>query len=255
MDKILAVMKRLRGARGCPWDRKQTLRSLKRCVLEEAHEVIEAIDSNRRERMREEIGDMLCVISLLLAIGEEKRLFDKKALIRSAVRKMIARHPHVFGNEKARTAEDALNVFQKMKEKERRKKNESLFGDLGATLPALMAADKIQRKAARIGFDWPDASGVFGKLDEEMRELKGACCGKNKKRIREEMGDFLFTAVNLARKLGIEPETVLLEANSKFIRRFGYVEKEARRQGLLQSKEPVSLAKLDRFWNRAKQLR
>ena len=125
MERVLNIMKRLRSRRGCPWDRKQTLRSLKRCVLEEAHEVIDAIDSEKADRIEEEIGDMLCVVSLLIAIGEEKGLFHKKRLIHRTVRKMIARHPHVFGREKAKTGEDALQFFQKIKEKERMEKKES----------------------------------------------------------------------------------------------------------------------------------
>lgn len=254
MNRVLHIMKRLRGKKGCPWDRKQTLRSLKRCVLEEAHEVIDAIDSGQKERMQEEIGDMLCVVSLLITVGEDQGLLDKKKLVNGAVRKMVARHPHVFGKEKARTAGDALKFFQKVKEQERRQKKESLFGDLGNSLPALMAAEKIQRKAARVGFDWPDAKGVMGKLEEEIREIRQALSRRLKNKIREEMGDFLFSAVNLARKLGVEPETALLEANAKFIRRFGKLETLIQKEGSFLLDRRIPLKKLDFLWNQVKKM-
>lgn len=252
MNKVLKIMKRLRGKGGCPWDRKQTLRSLKKCVLEEAHEVIGAIDSGKRKRMQEEIGDMLCVVSLLITVGEDQGLLDKDGVVKGAVRKMISRHPHVFGKEKARTADQALKFFQKVKEQERRRKKESLFGDLEKSLPALMQAEKIQRKAARVGFDWPDARGVVNKLEEELREVKQALSGRAKNQIREEIGDFLFSAVNFARKLGIEPETALLEANSKFIRRFTKLEKMLQKKNCSLADGKVPLQKLDFLWNKIK---
>lgn len=246
-------MKRLRGKAGCPWDRKQTLRSLKRCVLEEAYEVMDAIDSKNKERIQEEIGDMLCVIFLLVAIGEEKGLFDKRALIRRAVRKMVERHPHVFGRERARTAQDALRFFQSTKERERQKKKETLFADFGHSFPALMAAEKIQRKASQVGFDWPNSKGVLKKMAEELRELREAYKRDKKRKIREEMGDFLFSVVNLARKLGVEAETALLESNAKFIRRFKRLEKLAKEKGFSFSHDPPSLKKLNSWWKEVKQ--
>ncbi len=254
MNKVLRIMKRLRGKNGCPWDRKQTMRTLKRCVLEEAHEVMDAIDSGKKERMQEEIGDMLCVVALLITVGEAQGLLDKERVVRGAVRKMIARHPHVFGKEKARTADQALKFFQKVKEQERRQKKESLFGDLGKSLPALMLAEKIQRKAARVGFDWPDARGVVGKIEEELREIKQALPGHSKTKIREEMGDFLFSVVNFARKLGVEPETALLEANTKFIRRFTKLEKLIQKEGHSLGNGKVALKKLDFLWRKIKKM-
>ena len=254
MNKVLKIMKRLRAKDGCPCDRKQTLRSLKRCVLEEANEVIDAIDSGKKERMQEEIGDMLCVVALLITVGEDQGLLGKGTVVKGAVRKMISRHPHVFGKEKARTAGQALNFFQKVKEAERRQKKESLFADLGKSLPALMAADKIQRKAARVGFDWPDSGGVMDKLKEELKEIHDAVRSRRKGKIREEYGDFLFSAVNFARKLGVEPETSLLEANTKFIRRFKKLEKLIEKQGYSLSKDKLSLKKMDFFWNKVKKL-
>ena len=252
MNKVLKIMKRLRAKDGCPWDRKQTLRSLKRCVLEEAHEVIDAIDSGKRERMQEEIGDMLCVVALLITVGEDQGLLGKGTVVNGAVRKMISRHPHVFGREKARTAGQALKFFQKVKEAERRQKKQSLFGDLGKSLPALMAADKIQRKAARVGFDWPNSAGVVTKIEEELEEIRSAVRKREKQKIREEYGDFLFSAVNFARKLGVEPETSLLEANAKFIRRFRKLETLLERQGYSLYKDKLSLKKMDFFWDQVK---
>ncbi len=252
MEKILRIMRKLRSQSGCPWDRKQTMWSLKRCVLEEAHEVIDAIDSKKKERIEEEIGDMLCVVSLLIAIGEEKSFLDKKRLIRGAIRKMISRHPHVFGNQKARTAEDALQFFQKIKERERKEKREPLFDDLGNSFPALMAAEKIQRKVARVGFDWPNSKEVVKKIEEELTEIKDALRKKNKKKIREEMGDFLFSVVNFARKIGVEAETSLLATNTKFKRRFEKLEKLAQSEGLSLRNGSLSLEKLDSLWDGVK---
>lgn len=253
MEKIVRMMKRLRSKKGCPWDRKQTLRSLRRCVLEEAHEVVDAIDSNLSERIAEEIGDMLCVVALVITIGEEKGLFKKKLVIDRAVRKMKSRHPHVFGREKARTAEDALRVFQRVKELERSLKKESLFADLGTSLPALMAAEKIQRKVARVGFDWPHAGGAFKKMEEELAELKRALRAKQRKEIREEIGDFLFSAVNFARKIGVEPETALLATNLKFRKRFERLEQSLGKEGLRLAHPSLSLKKMDLLWDRVKE--
>lgn len=252
MNRIFRIMRRLRSRRGCPWDRKQTLRSLKRCVLEEAHEIIDAIDSGKRERIEEELGDMLCVISLLIAIGEERRVLDGQRLVRATVRKMVSRHPHVFGKERAETAREALRIFQKIKERERREKRESLFADLGNSLPALMAAEKVQRKVARVGFDWPGAREVLPKVEEELAELKKVLGKKGRARLREEIGDFLFAVVNLARKLGVEPETALLEANAKFIGRFKKLEREALEEGIDLFRSPIALDRLDVLWARIK---
>lgn len=240
-------MKRLRSKGGCPWDRKQTLKSLKDCILEEAHELMHAIDLNEKEKLLEELGDMYCVLGMIVAVGEERRLFSKEALVRSVQRKMISRHPHVFGNEKARTAQEALRHFQAVKDGERREKKNPVLGDLNEPFPALMLAQKMQRRVARIGFDWPNVRGAFDKVREELLELGGEIRRGGKTGVREEIGDLLFAVVNLARKLGIESETALFDANKKFRKRFEKLEVSFRGR-----KPPYDLKEMDELWERIK---
>jgi MazG family protein len=252
MERILSIMRRLRQPNGCPWDRKQTLGTLRKCVLEEAHEVVEAIHSGRRDKIEEEIGDMLCVVSLLIALGEEKGWFGKASVVKRAKKKMIARHPHVFAKEKARTAKDAIRLFTRVKEEEKRGHGHSLLEDWGKGQPALMAAERIQKKVARVGFDWKDTGGVLRKIEEEIRELRRAVSSRRRRDVEEEMGDLLFSLVNLARKLSVEAETALLRTNAKFRKRFQTMEDLAAKRGSDLSSGKLSLRILNRLWEEAK---
>jgi len=252
MEKILKIMRRLRGKNGCPWDRKQTLMTLRQCFVEEAYEIAEALASGRKEKMQEEIGDMLCAIGLVIALAEERKLFDKNAVIRRAERKMISRHPHVFGNLKARNAAEALKFFQGVKEAERKEKGVSLLEDLEKGLPALLTAQKIQKKAAQIGFDWKEASGVFEKIGEEIKELQRGFRRKRTDEIQEEIGDILFSVVNLARKVDLNAETALFSTNSKFIRRFERMERFAKKRGIQLGGPGCGPEVLEDLWGDAK---
>ena len=244
-------MKRLRAKDGCPWDRKQTMQSLRRCVLEEAHEVLEALASKNRAHIEEELGDMLVVVSMLIAMGEEKKMFSKKSILDKAIGKMILRHPHVFGKKKARSADEALALWTDAKMEERKKAGQkSVLAGFESSLPALLSAYKIQRKAARVGFDWEKPEPIFKKIEEELRELKHEIKIRNQKRQSEELGDFLFSAVNLARKLNIDPEIALKDAVSKFKRRFLQIEKKVNDSG--REWKSYSLKELDGLWEMAK---
>ncbi len=254
MNQLLQVMRTLRSKKGCPWDRKQTMDSLRRCVLEEAHEVMEAISLKNRDKIEEELGDMLVVISMLIAMGEEKKQFSKNSIMSRAVKKMIHRHPHVFGSKKAKTAGKAYRLWNEAKMEEKRNSGmKSVLEDLKSHYPSLLLAYKAQRKVARVGFDWNKLADVIAKVDEELYEIKAEIKRNNKKKIKEEIGDFLFSAVNLARKLDVDPELALKDSVKKFKKRFSYVEREVSRSG--KQWNQFTLKELDDFWGKAKKLK
>jgi len=251
MQKLIDIMKQLRSKDGCPWDKKQSMMSLRRCVLEEAHEVIEAISLKDKDKIEEELGDMLVVVSMLINMGEEKKLLSKKSVLNRAVDKMIYRHPHVFGGKKAKTASEALSHWAEAKDKEKKDKGQKyLLSDIKTYFPSLLLAYKVQKRVARVGFDWDKDSQVIDKIQEELNELKVEIKNKNKKKVKEELGDFLFSAVNLARKLDVDPEIALKESVLKFRKRFNQVEKK-----VIQSKrewKSFSLEELEEFWQQVK---
>lgn len=251
MDKLLNLMFKLRSKSGCPWDRKQTLESLRRCMLEESHEVIEAITLKDKNKIEEELGDMLVVISMLITIGEEKKMFSKKSILKRATAKMISRHPHVFGNKKAKSAEEAFELWTQAKMEEKKQAGQkSILEDISHHFPSLLLAYKVQKKAARVGFDWKESRDVISKIDEELKELKIELKKGKKARVREEMGDFLFSAVNLARKLNIDPEIALKDAVRKFKKRFLYIEQQV--TASKRDWSSYSLEELERYWRKAK---
>jgi len=253
MKALIALMRRLRGKEGCPWDRKQSLQSLRRCVLEEACEVIEAIGSKDSHHMEEELGDLLVVIAMLIVMGEEKKLFSQKSILKRATQKMIHRHPHVFGSKKARTAEEALGHWNQAKVEERKQAGQKqLLLGLKSDYPALLLAYKVQRRVARVGFDWDHPESALSKIEEELGELKRELRKGNRKKVQEELGDFLFSTVNLARKLQTDPEIALRDSVSKFKRRFAQVEKQVQKSG--KDWEDFNLKELDQFWERAKKI-
>jgi len=224
MNRIVKIMKRLRSKEGCPWDRKQTLSSLKRCLLEETHEVCEAIDKGKARDIEEELGDVLVVIGLMIAIGEDQERFYKKDVISRVCKKMRDRHPHVFGNVKVKSAEEALAVFRSMKEKERGKKAQSLFSDLSKSLPGLIVAEKTQQRVARVGLDWKDKQAAVSAVASRLGRVKRVLASKAQKKKREEVGDLLLAAVHLSRIAGVHAEGALLEANARFQKRFKKIE-------------------------------
>jgi len=255
MDNLLKIMDRLRGPGGCPWDREQDLQSLCPYLLEEAYEVVEAVESGDMEDLKEELGDLLLQIVFMAKIGSEKSAFDFEDVAEGISAKMIRRHPHVFGENTIETPEEVMRQWEEIKSGESPKKearNSALDG-VPAVLPALLKAYRMSQKAAALGFDWEGTDDVLAKLREEVGELERAVGdAEGRKRVAAEMGDILFTMANLARHLEIEPETALQGANTRFRERFRVMEKLAG-EGDLKLSE-LTPAGLDELWEKAKAL-
>ncbi|MDO4582118.1 MAG: nucleoside triphosphate pyrophosphohydrolase [Bacillota bacterium] len=249
---LIDVMARLRGENGCPWDLEQDHHSLKKYLLEEAYEVLDAIDAADDAALCDELGDVLLQVVFHARLAEERGAFAIDDVLDAVNSKMIRRHPHVFGSDTADDAKAVLHSWELIKAEEKRGKTNAgkpaRIMQLNDNLPALMLAQKAQDKAARVGFDWPDASGARAKVDEELQEL--AAAGSAEQR-RDEFGDLLFSVVNMARFAGIDAEDALRHAAHKFCRRFDYVERRVQEQGGAWSN--YDLAALDRFWNEAKE--
>jgi MazG family protein len=253
-DALVEIMDRLRDPGGCPWDREQTYASLRGFLLEEAYEVAEAIDDGDPEHLREELGDLLFQVVFLSKLAKEEGRFDAADVIEGIATKMIRRHPHVFAED---SAEDAAEVLRKWEEIKKREKEEagkearaSLLDGLPRALPALVKAQRLGDKAARVGFDWPEPAAVIAKVEEELGELREAVRGEDAAAAAEELGDLLFAAAMLGRKLGVDPEAALEAANAKFRRRFAGVEQALREQGV--PLEQAGLERMDRLWNETK---
>ncbi len=244
LDELLTIQKRLLAPGGCPWDREQTHDSLIRYLIEEAYEVVEAIDEGDMNKLKEELGDLLLQIVFHAALAEERGDFDFSDLTRTVSNKMINRHPHVFGSMPLKTSEDVLNNWETFKRGEGKK---SLLEGIPKALPALLRAEKIQEKMSRVGYDWPNVGGALDKLQEEILELSQA---DNQDHIIEEMGDILFAIVNVARLKQVEVEQALQKANDKVIRRFNYIENKAAERG--QTLTDMTLEQMDAIWDEAK---
>ncbi|WP_059040395.1 bifunctional methyltransferase/pyrophosphohydrolase YabN [Paenibacillus rubinfantis] len=255
-QRLHEIVSILRSPGGCPWDREQTHESIRKNLIEETYEVLETIDDDDPDHMREELGDLLLQIMLHSQMEEETGAFTVYDVIQELNEKLIYRHPHVFGNLNAEDAEAALNNWEAMKAEEKKRKGleperQSAISGVPRDLPALMKAYKLQKKAAKAGFDWEDIDGVWTKLEEEIRELKEAVTQKQDPEAQElELGDVLFSVVNAARYIGADPEQALSRTIRKFTQRFHYVEERLREQG----KTPVdsTLAEMDVLWNEAK---
>ena len=237
-EKLVTVQARLRAPKGCPWDREQTHRSLRTYLLEEAYEVLEALDTGDDAKFAEEMGDLLLQIVFHSQIAQEEGRFTVADVIREIHDKMIRRHPHVFGKTRARDSAEVLRNWEQIKAEERRTSREhgenvaaSLLDGVSRALPATLEGFQLTRKASRIGFDWEDSPGVIAKMQEERAELEAALQAGGQQKIEEEMGDLLFAAVNLARFLEVDPEIALKKANVKFSRRFRAMEARARESG------------------------
>ncbi len=254
---LLAVMRRLRDPeRGCPWDVEQTFETIAPYTIEEAYEVADAISRGSMEDLKDELGDLLLQVVFHSRMAEEEGHFSFPDVVRAINDKMIFRHPHVFGaeHERGRVHED---FWERAKDAEKARRAPagdgepgSVLDDVPLALPALVRAVKLQKRAARSGYDWPDADGVLGKLDEEFDELRRAVRERDGDGIEDEIGDLLFTVVNLARHLGVDPEKALRRANDKFARRFRSAERMAREAG--RSLAELSPEELDELWNAVK---
>lgn len=240
----------LRGPNGCPWDKKQTHQSLKKYLIEEAYELIEAINNEDIDNMIEELGDVLLQVMLHAQIGEDDGYFTIEDIVEGISEKMVRRHPHVFGDVEAETEEEVLTNWQEIKQQEKGNIQPSLLGGVGKGLPNLLKAKELQKEAAKVGFDWPDINPVLDKVKEELVELQEAKQSGNQVEIELEFGDLLFALVNVARHYQIDPEEALFKTNQKFSRRFGYIEKKVAESG--RSFSDYKLEELDAFWNEAK---
>ena len=248
---VLDVMARLRApAGGCPWDLEQDFATIAPYTIEEAYEVADAIERQDMAALREELGDLLFQVAFHARLAEEQGAFDFADVASALAAKMIERHPHVFGSDKDdRTAEQQTIAWEAMKAEKRAASGASLLDDVPMALPALMRAEKLTKRAARINFDWPTPDEVLAKLDEELAELNAARASGDQEALAEEMGDLLFVMANLARKLRVDPEEALRRANAKFTRRFQYIERalaEAGRTG------PQPLDDMEALWLEAK---
>jgi tetrapyrrole methylase family protein/MazG family protein len=261
-DELIRIVRRLRAPNGCPWDRVQTHATLKPYMVEEVYEALEAIDSKDYKKLAEELGDMLLHIVMQAEMGREEGKFTIDDVISSISAKMIRRHPHVFSNKKVRSVEEVWKRWEEIKGKEVSVKGEEYKGLLESipnALPALYRADKVQRRASRVGFDWNNIAGAWDKVDEEEKEIlklmgrskyqtsKPKVKPKTANKIKEEIGDLLFAIVNVSRKLDIDAEEALQNATSKFMRRFKEIELHARKSGRHINK--MTLPEMDAVWN------
>jgi tetrapyrrole methylase family protein/MazG family protein len=255
--ELVQLIARLRAPGGCPWDREQTHESLKPMMLEEAYEVVEAIDEGDDQELIGELGDLLLQVVFHSQIADEESRFTVAEVIDRISTKMIRRHPHVFGEDTAQTSDEVLRNWEAIKEAELQEKGKkdddgSMLDSVSTRLPAVMEAFQMTTKVSRVDFDWPDVPSVLEKLDEEVEELKEAIASEqpNHQEIAGEVGDLLFVAVNVARLLGVDPESALKTSNRKFRRRFRYIEDRLREQG----RKPADSdhIEMDALWNEAK---
>lgn len=253
IEKLRDLMARLRGDGGCPWDREQTLPSLVPFIIEEAYEVISAIDSQDPVNIKEELGDLLFQIIFSSRIMEEAGKFDLADVIDTSHEKMVRRHPHVFGEAKAETSEEVLRHWAEIKKEEKKAaKPEGYLSGIPEKMPALLRAHKVSQKAAKVGFDWKDVEEVFVKLEEELGEFKAEVRKRNAEGMEEELGDLLFTIVNVSRFMEVNPEDALRKTIGKFISRFHHIETDITGKGLDLS--AVGLDEMERLWQEAKAL-
>lgn len=250
-EDLLEIMKALRSPEGCPWDREQTHESIRSSLIEEAHELVEAIDGRDDAGMCEELGDVLLQVVFHAEMAAEESRFCYDDVVDGICKKLIVRHPHVFGDVKADTAGEVLKNWDAIKRQTKGTTAQStLLKHLPRTLPALMRAAKVQDRARRVGFDWPSVDGALQALESETAELKAAIAQGDQAAIDEEFGDLLFSAVNVSRFIHTEAELALSAATEKFIRRFTRVEELAAQTGLEMSS--ASLEELDALWDKAK---
>ena len=246
--KLLDIVEKLRGPDGCPWDKEQTPASLLPYFLEETYEVIESIDQSNWDNLKEELGDVMLHIALQAQISKEEGRFTIFDSLVNINKKLVHRHPHVFGDEKADMASHAKKNWEAIKHEE--KKRESRLDGVPLALPALTRAQRLQEKASYAGFDWDNIDKVWGKLDEEIDELREADQIKNRSNLEEEIGDVLFSVVNLARHLKLDSEDLLRKANAKFVDRFKAIEKELAKRG--KTVDEAKLDEMDELWNKIK---
>ena len=250
LNDLIDVVKRLRNPKnGCPWDIQQTSKSLAKYTLEEAYEVIEAIESNNNKELEGELGDLLLQVIYHSVIAAEKKKFSIDDVIDTSVKKMKSRHPHIFmRDESIKTVQDVNDFWETQKKFERKKKGaKSVLDGVSVNLPAVTRSLKLQKRASKEGFDWKNANGTLKKVKEELNELSNEMKINNKRKIKEELGDLLFSCINLSRKLGLDTETVIRDSNRKFEKRFKKMEKTMNKKKL-----KWNLNNLEKEWQKSK---
>jgi len=250
-SQLVNLMAQLRGPAGCPWDREQTPESLKPFLIEECYEVLDALDEGAPDKVRDELGDLLFQIIFHARLAEEKGAFTITDVISAIMEKMTRRHPHVFGEEKVSTSNEVLANWEELKKKEKaHQERASILDGVPQGLPALLRAHGIQKRAARVGFDWNELDEALPKLDEEIMEFKESLKSKDPSGIEEELGDIFFMLVNISRFLEINPENALRKTISKFIHRFRYIEEHAANAG--RSLKDMTLDEMEKLWQESK---
>ncbi len=251
-EELVEIMARLRGENGCPWDREQTSESIKPYLVEETYEVLEAIDEQDPEKLQEELGDLALQIVFHARMAEEAGAFTITEVLIGINEKLRRRHPHIFGDVKAETAQEVLFNWEQIKKQERQnaKGKASILDGVPRELPALLRAHRLQEKASRVGFDWTEARQVLQKVEEELAELKAAMEEERSDRMEAELGDLLFSLVNLSRFLSVNPEEALRKTIARFIARFRYIEEELAGRG--KSLRHATLQEMDALWAEAK---
>lgn len=244
-QRLINLVARLREE--CPWDREQTNKSIKNNIIEEAYELLEAIEENDNQKMVEELGDLLLQVVFHSQIKKDEGSFDINKVIENLIEKLIRRHPHIFGNSKVSNSDEVLNQWHKIKQRER--DGGSIFDGIPKRMPALLRAIKVQNRAAKIGFEWENIDDVWKKVEEELEELKEA---KTQEEKLHEFGDVLIAITNLGRFLKVDPEEALHLSIDRMIKRFNYIEKKARDMG--KDLEDMTLKEMDMYWNEAKRL-
>lgn len=247
--RLQKIVARLRAPDGCPWDREQTHASLRPLLVEECYEVLDAIERSDDANLREELGDVLLHIAMHAQMASERGAFSLEEVAITVCEKMIRRHPHVFGDKFAADSDAVLRQWEQIKHAEKGGVS-GVFDNLTASLPALLKAQTAQKKASRVGFDWPDIEPVFAKLAEEIAEVREAIAEDDLSGLESEVGDLIFTAVNLARKLGVDAETALAGSTNRFISRFQGIERELEAGGRKVAETPLD--ELDRLWEKMK---
>jgi tetrapyrrole methylase family protein / MazG family protein len=249
-SRLTEIMRRLRAPGGCPWDAEQTHESLKRYLLEESYEVIEAIDTNDPQHLKEELGDLMLQPVFHAAIAEETGEFTMGEVLDTICAKLVLRHPHVFGDQVVKTADEQVENWERIKKLEKGEERESALSGVPPHLPALMKAQKITEKAARVGFDWEHVDQVFAKVLEELREFEETMADDDEVRMEAELGDLLFAIVNLGRFLSLNPEEALRKTINRFVKRFAHIEVTMHARGV-QMKD-ATLEEMETLWEEAK---
>jgi ATP diphosphatase len=256
LERLLQIMKLLRDPKsGCPWDKEQTIDSIKGHTIEETYELIDAIDREDMNDIKDELGDLLFHIIFYSEMADEKGHFDFKSVVEQVCNKLERRHPHVFEDEKAENREQVKVLWERIKKQERRNADtqteKKLLDDVGQHMPALQTATRLQKRAASVGFDWDNSEDMLDKIDEELKELREAVkIGDNIEHITEELGDLMFCCVNLARFCRIDSELALRATNEKFIKRFNYIEETLQKNN--KTLEEATLEEMDALWDEAK---